>query len=137
MIESTWNGDEVKRRAEALAGKSSFEIGLIVQAQAKLLAPRKTGRLGGSITTVSGSGQKTSPDGVGAVGSDNIAPPSDPLETFVGTPVEYGPYMEYGTVRTPAQPFLRPALDIARGRALTVVHAGARKEFAEYLEKTP
>jgi hypothetical protein len=134
IIESNWNGDEVKRRAERLAGKSSFEIGLIVQAQAKLLVPRKTGRLGGSITTASGFGEKTSPSGTGAVGTDIITPPTDPFETFVGTPVEYGPYMEYGTVRTSAQPFLRPALDIARGRSLTVVQAGARKEFAEYLE---
>jgi hypothetical protein len=139
MMEVTteWNGEEVKRRAEALAGKSSFEIGLIVQAQAKLLAPRQTGRLAGSITTASGTGQKTSPEGSGAIGSDTITAPSDPFETFVGTPVEYGPYMEYGTVRTRAQPFLRPALDLARGRALTVVQVGARKEFGEYLEKTP
>ena len=137
MIESTWNGNDVKKRAERLAGKSSFEIGLIVQAQAKLLVPRLTGRLGASITTASGFGQKTNPSGNGAVGTDTITPPTDPLETFVGTPVDYGPYMEYGTVKTSAQPFLRPALDIARGRALTVVQVGARKEFAEYLETTP
>ena len=137
MIESTWNGDDVKKRAERLAGKSSFEIGLIVQAQAKLLVPRLTGRLGASITTASGFGQKTNPSGTGAVGTDTITPPTDPFETFVGTPVDYGPYMEYGTVKTSAQPFLRPALDIARGRALTVVQVGARKEFAEYLETTP
>ena len=137
IIESNWNGDDVKKRAERLAGKSSFEIGLIVQAQAKLLVPRQTGRLGASITTASGFGQKTSPEGPGAIGSDTITPPNDPFETFVGTPVEYGPYMEYGTVRTQAQPFLRPALDLARGRALTVVQVGAKKEFAEYLETTP
>jgi hypothetical protein len=128
-----WDGEEVKRRAEKLAGKSSFEIGLAVQGQAKLLVPRQTGRLGGSITTSSGFGQKTEPSGQGSVSSDTIQKPNDPFETFVGTPVEYGPYMEYGTRKTSAQPFLRPALDIVRGRALTIVQAGARKEFAEYL----
>jgi HK97 gp10 family phage protein len=133
QVFTKWDGDEVKKRAEKLAAKSSFEIGLIVQAQAKLLVPRQTGRLGASITTRSGFGQETKPSGKGAVGTDTIDKPSDPFETFVGTPVDYGPYMEYGTVKTSAQPFLRPALDIARGRALTVVQAGARKEFAEYL----
>jgi hypothetical protein len=142
MMEVTteWNGEEVKRRAEALAGKSSFEIGLIVQAQAKLLAPvaiKNGGRLRASITTRSGFGQETKPSGINAVSTDIIEKPNDPFETFVGTPVEYGPYMEYGTIRTRAQPFLRPALDLARGRALTVVQVGARKEFGEYLEKTP
>lgn len=128
-----WNGEEIKRRAEKLAGKSSFEIGLAVQGQAKLLVPRQTGRLGGSITTSSGFGQKTEPSGQGSVSSDTIQKPNDPFETFVGTPVEYGPYMEYGTRKTSAQPFLRPALDMVRGRALTIVQVGARKEFAEYI----
>ena len=128
-----WNGDDVKKRAEKLASKSSFEIGLIVQAQAKLLAPRQTGRLAASITTRSGFGQETKPSGKGAVSTDTIEKPTDLFETFVGTPVDYAPYMEYGTMRTSAQPYLRPALDIARGRALTVVQVGARKEFAEYL----
>jgi hypothetical protein len=139
-VATEWNGEEVKRRAEALAGKSSFEIGLIVQAQAKLLAPvaiKNGGRLRASITTRSGFGQETKPSGINAVSTDIIEKPNDPFETFVGTPVEYGPYMEYGTIRTRAQPFLRPALDLARGRALTVVQVGARKEFGEYLEKTP
>jgi HK97 gp10 family phage protein len=131
-----WNGDEVKRRAEKLAGKSSFEIGLAVQGQAKLLSPVAKvngGRLRASITTSSGFGQKTEPSGINAVASDIIQKPNDPFETYVGTPLEYGTYVEYGTVKMKAQPFLRPALDIVRGRALTIVQAGARKEFAEYL----
>lgn len=132
-IEITWNGEEVKRRAIELAKKSSFELGLMVQAQAKLLVPRITGRLGASITTRSGFGQETKPSGKGAVSTDIIDKPSDPFETFVGTPVEYGPYKEYGTFRLDAKPFLRPALDMIRGRALTVVQVGARKEFGEYL----
>ena len=133
IVAATWNGDDVKRRAIELAKKSSFEIGLIVQANAKELVPRITGRLGASITTRSGFGQETKPSGKGAVSSDIIEKPSDPFETFVGTPVEYGPYKEYGTFKLDAKPFLRPALDMARGRALTIVQVGARKEFGEYL----
>jgi len=128
-----WNGDEVKKIAERLAEKSSFEIGLFVEGQAKLLAPVDTGRLRSSITTASGFGQRTKPTGKGAVGTDIIASPKDKLETFVGTPVDYAPYMEYGTVKTNAQPFLRPALDTAKGRAPYIVQVGAKREFGEYL----
>ena len=35
-------------------------------------------------------------------------------EVRVGTNVEYAPYQEYGTVKMPARPFLRPALDNSR-----------------------
>jgi HK97 gp10 family phage protein len=34
-------------------------------------------------------------------------------ENEVGTDVEYAPFVEYGTVNMPAQPFLRPAADTA------------------------
>lgn len=132
----TWNGEEVKKRAEALAGKSSFEIGLAVQAQAKALCPVAKvngGRLRGSITTASGLGRRTNPEGNGAVASDKIAAPSEPFETFVGTPVFYGPYVEYGTFRMSAQPFLRPALDMVRGKAVQIVQVEAKKAFQEYL----
>lgn len=128
-----WNGDDVKARAGKLAKLSPFEIGLVVQGYAKNLAPYQTGRLRASITTASGDGRATKPSGTGAVGSDTITPPNDPHETFVGTPVDYGPYQEYGTRRSMAQPFLRPALDMARGKALTIVQVGAKKQFGEYL----
>ncbi len=130
---SKWNGDDVKARAEKLAGKSSFEIGLIVQGFAKNLAPVTTGRLRSSITTSSWDGQATQPEGRGAEPGDKISKPNTKYETFVGTPVFYGPYIEYGTVRSRAQAFLRPALDMARGKALTIVQVGARQEFGEYL----
>lgn len=132
-VQMIWNGDEVKRRAEILATKSPFEIGLVVEGDAKMLCPVDTGRLKGSITVASGDGKRTSPRGNGNISTDFIRAPSDKFETFVGTPVEYGPYMEYGTIRTSAQPFLRPALDMARGRATAIVQVGAKREFAEYL----
>ena len=33
----------------------------------------------------------------------------DKIRAFVGTPIEYGPYEEFGTRFRPAHPFLRPA----------------------------
>lgn len=140
-ISYEWNGDEVKRRAEKAAAMSSFEVGLIVEGQAKLLCPvaeKNGGRLRSSITTASGTGQRTKPKGAEAVGTDLIARPDELKETHVGTPVFYGPYQEYGTVRASAQPFLRPALDMIKGRRLTVTETVAkngrvRQEFGEYL----
>ena len=138
-VKLTWNGEEVKKRAEEAAKLSSYEVGLVVEGQAKMLSPVDQGRLRASITTASGAGQRTKPSGKGAVGTDLIQKPSDQFETFVGTPVEYGPYMEYGTVKTNAQPFLRPALDMVKGRKLTVVdevlkNGKIRKAFGEYLQ---
>jgi hypothetical protein len=138
--------------------KSTFEIGLFVEGQAKLLAPRKSGRLAGSITTVSASGQKTSPSGKGAVASDTISPPPGAglFDVYVGTPLEYAPYMEYGAlpykinkvVFMPgigfrfigmhpgydAQPYLRPALDLAYGRVPAIVEKNGKIQFEEYLK---
>jgi HK97 gp10 family phage protein len=138
-VKIIWNGDDVMKRAEEAAKLSSFELGLVVQGQAKMLAPVDQGRLRASITTASGAGQRTKPSGKGAVGTDLINKPSDQFETFVGTPVFYGPYIEYGTVRANAQPFLRPALDMIKGRKLTVFdevlkNGNVRKAFGEYLQ---
>ena len=36
----------------------------------------------------------------------------------IGTNIEYGPYVELGTSRMRAQPYLRPAYDAHRGEAL-------------------
>lgn len=133
-----WDGDKVKQMAEKAAGLSSFEVGLIVQGQAKELAPVDSGRLRSSIMTSSGIGESTKPTGKGAVGTDIIRKPSDKFETFVGTAVEYAPYMEYGTIKTDAQAFLRPALDMIKGRKLTVIeqvtkNGKVRAAFGEYL----
>lgn len=134
----TWNGEEVARRSEKLANLSAFEIGLAVEGQAKLLCPvakKYGGRLRGSITTASGTGKRTNPSGTNSNSEDKIAAPNDPNETFVGTPVFYGPYVEYGTFKMNAQPFLRPALDMVRGKILSIVKKSAKTELGDYLRE--
>lgn len=56
----------------------------------------RTGRLRGSITW--------------RLGRDSMG-----LYADIGTTVHYAPYVELGTSRAPAFPFLRPALSSARG----------------------
>ena len=72
-----------KQKAAALE-----EIGLVAEGYAKRLCPVDTGRLRNSITHA-----------------------IDPTEdvAIIGTNVEYGPAVEYGTSSTDAQPFLHPA----------------------------
>ena len=129
-----WNGDEVKLLGKKAISNSIYGIGLIVEGNAKSLAPIDTGRLASSITTQSKS-KGTKPSGKGAVSSDVITKPADDNQVFVGTPVQYAPYMEFGTIRTNyAQPFLRPALRMAQGETLTIVRRESKYYFKDYLK---
>ena len=127
-----WNGEDAKFRGRGAMRMSTFDIGRDVEAQAKTLCPVKLGRLRGSITTQSGT-QGTAVESP-ATAADKIAGPSGGLDTYVGTNVEYGPYVEFGTVRSSAQPFLRPALDMAIGKAVSIVRKNAKTEFGGYLQ---
>lgn len=71
--------------------KGVREACLVAENEAALRCPVDTGRLRGSIMT------KVETNDKGAEG-------------IIGTSgVEYAPFVEFGTVRQPAQPFLRPA----------------------------
>lgn len=63
------------------------ECGLVAEGYAKRLCPVDTGRLRNSITHTT---------------EENTA--------YVGTNVEYAPYVEMGTKHTHAQPFIGPSL---------------------------
>lgn len=69
---------------------------LQVDGAAKRLCPVDTGRLRSSITNEIGQ------DGGGLV-------------ALIGTNVEYAPYVELGTSKMAAQPFLLPALEAGAG----------------------
>jgi hypothetical protein len=132
-VSQQWHGEEVKIMGKKVVGRSAYEIGLVVEGQAKELCPVDTGRLAGSITTQS-STEGTSPKSP-AISSDVIQKPNDAMEVLVGTPVEYGPHMEFGTIKTDAQPFLRPALQLAQGKVLTIVERNAKMHFKTYLQE--
>lgn len=63
------------------------KIGLVAEGYAKRLCPVDTGRLRNSITHT-----------------------DDGEAEYIGTNVEYAPYVELGTSRTRAQPYLKPAV---------------------------
>lgn len=89
--------DALDRRA--IKSKEGLtRLGLRVQNAARELAPVDTGRLRSSIRMISGED-------------------ADGFYVEVGTNVEYAVFVEYGTTRAAAQPFLRPALAEAVGYA--------------------
>jgi len=137
IIEKNWNGSEVKVHGQKAIGKTMIELALQVEGQAKLLCAIDTGLLAGSITVQMRGGFftrgfSTAPE-TPATQSDTIKAPREKNEAHIGTAVFYGPYIEFGTINMDAQPFLRPALDLAKGKTLTMIKKNGRMEFAEYL----
>ncbi len=143
-VEEQWRGKEVKIRGKKVTGRSAFEIGLIVEGQAKLLAPVRFGYLAASITTQSqtdGTRPTVPQRAANTIGTDpgppsvlEIAAPLSSNVVLVGTPVEYAPWQEFGTKYMDAQPFLRPALALAQGKALSIVAKNGKFFFADYLK---
>lgn len=84
------NMDEVRALAEAAYIRALEICGLLAEAYAIKKAPYDTGRLRGSIT-----------HGVS----------TDEMCAFIGTNVEYAPYVEYGTTKMKARPFFKPAVN--------------------------
>lgn len=82
------NTEECARGIVRAIDRALEEIGLAGEGFAKAKCPVDTGNLRNSITHVT------------APGEDAV---------YIGTNVEYAAYVEFGTSRTAAQPYLRPA----------------------------
>lgn len=97
--EVTWDAEAIRAFVNApdgAVGRTLLKAAYKVETDAIRRCPVDTGRLRASITHAMG----TDPTG---------------LFADVLTDVEYAPYVEFGTSRAPAQPFLRPALDVLAG----------------------
>lgn len=82
------NTELVAKEMESAIAQALTAIGLSAERYAKAECPVDTGRLRNSITNV-----------VDTVGK----------AVYIGTNVEYGPYVELGTSRRKPHPFLKPA----------------------------
>lgn len=80
--------DQVIGGIDSAIGVALEKIGLLAEGYAEARCPVDTGNLRASITHEVDAG-------------DNAV--------YIGTNVEYAPYVELGTSRQKAQPFLRPA----------------------------
>jgi HK97 gp10 family phage protein len=111
-VKFTDNSAEILKAFEQATERGLEKIGLVAEGYAKRLCAVDTGRLRNSIThaTAAYLGVGTYQDNKGNTFADATAN-GTPEENavYIGTNVEYAPYMEMGTVRTKAQPFLKPA----------------------------
>ena len=80
------NTEEAKALMREAVQNGLKAVGFQAEDYAKLLCPVDTGRLRDSITHT-----------------------NDEDSAYIGTNVEYAAYVEYGTSKTVAQPFLEPA----------------------------
>lgn len=80
---------ELKDSMRASVERALEAVGLQAEGYAKMKCPVDTGNLRNSITHTTDEGE---------------------LTAYIGTDVEYAAYVEYGTSRTKAQPYLEPAI---------------------------
>lgn len=83
----TDNSDLFKGAKDDAIARALEAIGLVAEGYAKRLCPVDTGRLRNSISHT-----------------------HDENSAYIGTNVEYAPYVEFGTRRQKAQPYLKPAV---------------------------
>lgn len=100
-INFTNNSDLVEEEFEAACERALTRIGLQGESFAKRKCPVDTGNLRNSITNKIEMGEKSA---------------------YIGTNVEYAPYVELGTRKMAAQPFLTPA---------ATEHSGVYKRIIE------
>ena len=143
-MKTKWNGDIVKVKGHSAMQKSIYEIGYIVEGQAKELAARRYGYLAASINVQFNGGgdelenpsdyaKETPPKNHNVNSFRKITAPSEDNVVLVGTAVDYGPHVEFGTVKMSAQPFLRPAVDLAQGKTLTIVKLNTKYYLGDYM----
>lgn len=99
------NTDEFRDGLDAALTRALEKVGLVAEGYAKRLCPVDTGRLRNSITHA-------------MEGSEAVV---------IGTNVEYGPYVELGTSRQKAQPFLRPAAQDHVGEYRRIIEGELRR----------
>lgn len=88
VIVTVDNLDKIKAQYPGAIAKALEMIGLQAEGYAKMKCPVDTGRLRNSITHRFANGEDAE---------------------YIGTNVEYGAYVELGTSKMAARPFLKPA----------------------------
>lgn len=97
MAKVKWYGDKLIAEVGLKCFQAMEKACLLVEGDAKRICPVDTGRLRASL-------------------SHEIEKKGDETVGRVGTNVEYGVYVEYGTSKMSAKPYLRPALENNKGK---------------------
>ena len=127
---------DILRRMPERADALVRAIALAIEGEAKQRAPVDTGFLKSSIYTDT---SRSSGYDAAVQGAANRLPSGEQREVFpplprpkpgeavVAVAAYYGIYQEFGTVRAPAHPYMRPAVD----KVVNEVNEIARKEMGE------
>ena len=136
-IKITEDNTELIKQATKQAVMVALEaVGLQAERYAKRLCPLDTGLLRNSITHAVGGAsfshaykadKATSGGAMKGGYSSGTVGSSDDTTAYVGTPVEYASYVEYGTSRTNPHPYIKPAVE---GHT-----SEYKKIFEEYLKR--
>lgn len=93
VIKQKWYGDKVIKNAEQAAAMALEATALLIEGQAKALCPVDTGNLRNSITyEIEGN------------------------KARIGTNISYSKFVELGTSKMAAQPFLSPAVEMNKDK---------------------
>ena len=104
---------------------SNMQIGVAIASQAKLLAPVDMGQLRNSLSAISFDEMELLNDSDGEKAKQLSTLGLKDGEVYTGSNSDHATFQEYGTVRQPAQPFLRPSVEL-------IIQ---RKKPAEIVEK--
>ena len=90
---------------------SNLMIGAAIASQAKLLAPVDMGQLRNSLSASNTSRTEMLNNMAGEKAEALDTQGLKDNETYVGSNSDHAIFQEYGTVKQPAQPYLRPAME--------------------------
>ena len=123
---------DISTALKAITKNSNLELGTQIASQAKALAPVQYGQLRNSISATSlsksvllnnSSGEKAEKLETSGLSGD---------EVYVGSNSDHTIYQEYGTVKQPAQPFLRPSAELkAKGANMADIVAKYNRKAME------
>lgn len=100
------NLKEVENALEQTVSRALFKVGAFVETESKTIVPVDTGRLKNSIEHQENSAEQY---------------------TEIGSKVEYAPYVETGTYKMKAQPYLRPAIERNKSQIKSIIEGELNK----------
>lgn len=102
----------VHTAVENCVRRSNMQIGVAIASQAKLLAPVDMGQLRNSLSAISFDEMELLNDSDGEKAKQLSTLGLKDGEVYAGSNSDHATFQEYGTVRQPAQPFLRPSVEL-------------------------
>ena len=125
-----------KKAVKAGVTASNLSIGVAIASQAKLLAPVYYGQLRNSLSASNLRETKllNNMSGEKAEALDTQGLKYD--EVYVGSNSDHNIYQEYGTVKQPAQPYLRPSAEliIEKKEPAEIIMKYCREQMEKELE---